>query len=120
MRVSQLIERADALFPNVFPFPMKVRWLFSLDKKISSELLSLYGAEAELSREDEGNADRELLLDEEFSEAYISFLTMKMELHSGNITGYVNAASLYNSAYLSFMQHFNRTHRARSAKINID
>ena len=120
MRVSHLIERTDALFPNVFPFPMKVRWLFSLDKKISSEFLSLYGEEAELSEADEGNADRELLLDEELSEVYISYLTMKMELHSGNITGYVNAASLYNSAYLSFMHHFNRTHKAKSAKINID
>lgn len=120
MTVSCLIERTDALFPNVFPFPMKVRWLLELDKRINSELLSLYGAGAELSQEEETSHGRELLLGEEQADLYISYLTMKMELHSGNITGYVNCASLFNSAYLSFMQFYNRTHKARETKINID
>ena len=119
MRVSQLIERADALFPNVFPFPMKVRWLYRLDKEIIGEFLSRYGDVPSLPEEEMQAPDRELVLAEEYSDIYTDFLIMKMELHSGNITGYVNAAALYNSAYLSFIQHYNRTHRVPGTRINI-
>lgn len=120
MTATGLIERTDALFPNVFPFPMKVRWLYRLDKEICREFLSRYGDAPSPSEEEMQSPDRELVLDEELSDVYINYLIMKMELHSGNITGYVNAASLYNNAYLSFMQHYNRTHTVRSAGINID
>lgn len=120
MTATGLIERTDALFPNVFPFPMKVRWLWRLDAELCRDIFARYG-DAPVPRDSEMTAaDRELLLGEEFSDLYISYLTMKMELHSGNITGYVNAAALYNSAYLSFMQHYNRTHVAKGAKISID
>jgi hypothetical protein len=120
MTASELIERADALYPNVYPFTLKARWLYGLDKTICSELLSRYGNEPLLRECEMLSACRELILAEEFSDVYISYLTMKMELHSGNITGYVNAASLYNSAYLSFMNHYNRTHRCQGAVIKID
>ncbi len=120
MTVSGLIERTDALFPNVFPFPMKARWLYGLDKAICTEFLSRYGETPDIPEGEMHSPCRELILDEEFSDVYTNYLTMKMELHSGNITGYVNAASLYNGAYLSFMNYFNRTHRIQGAKINID
>lgn len=120
MTATDIIERTDVLFPNVFPFPMKARWLFRLDKEISLDFLSRYGEEKELPESEMQSPQRELLLGEEFSDIYISYLTMKMELHSGNITGYLNCASLYNSAYLSFMEYFNRTHLCPGARINID
>ncbi len=120
MTASGLIERTDALFPNVFPFPMKARWLYRLDKEICREFLSRYGNTPHIAESEMQSPDRELILGEEFSDVYINYLIMKMELHSGNITGYVNSASLYNSAYLSFMQYYNRTHTAQGAEINID
>ena len=119
MTASDVIARTDALFPNVFPFPMKVRWLYRLDKEISEEFLSRYGNPPAGPEEEMQAPDRELILGEEYSDIYTDFLIMKMELHSGIITGYVNAASLYNSAYLSFMQHYNRTHGMPGTRINV-
>lgn len=119
MTATGLIERADALFPNVFPFPMKARWLWRLDTEICREFLCRYKEITPPPESVMQAPDRELVLGEEYSDLYINYLIMKAELHSGNVTGYVNAASLYNSAYLSFMQQYNRTHTLRGAKINI-
>ena len=120
MTVTGIIERTDALFPNVYPFPVKARWLFIFDKRVAGEFISRYTEPPVLLDEDRISGDRELFLPEEFSAVYENYLIMEMELHSGNITGYGNRAALFNSEYLSFMKHYNRTHSMKSAKISID
>ncbi len=119
MTVSYLIEKADALFPNVYPFPAKADWLFEFDKKLHGEFLSRYGEAAAPDSGAKRLPERELLLSEEFSGVYINFIIMLMELYSGNVTGYRNRASLFNSEYLSFMNSYNRTHLIPPVKINV-
>lgn len=120
MTVSGLIERTDALFPNVYPFPQKAHLLYLFDKKLWDEFLSLYRDCPEEVSGDKHSPDRELLLGEEYSDVYTNYLISQLELQSGNITGYSNRAALFNSAYLSFMNRYNRTHEIEGAKITID
>lgn len=119
MTTSGLIERTDALFPNVYHFTQKSGWLLGLDKRLWEELLSRYEGIPE-PLWDNSSSDRELLLGEEYSELYICYLSMLMELYSGNITGYQNKAALFNSHYLSFMNSFNRSHLMKRVNINIE
>ncbi len=119
MTTSGLIERTDALFPNVYHFIQKADWLGAFDKRVRDEFLSRYENCPELD-EDSRSPCRELLLGEEYAEVYMNYLSMLMELYSGNITGYQNKAALFNSQYLSFMNSYNRTHRIKSVSINID
>ena len=119
MTVSGLIEKADALFPNVYRFPVKAGWLYDFDKRLVSGFLSKYREEYEIP-EDGLSPDRELLLDEMYTGVYINYLCMLMELYSGNITGYTNRAALFNSEYLGFMNDYNRTHLIKSVNIRTD
>ena len=119
MKVLSLIEKADALFPNVYPFPQKADWLFSFDKRLYEELLSRYENPPAFSSDEGSSPERELLLGEAEGELYVNYLMMLMELYSGNIPGYQNAAAIFNSGYLSFMNHFNRTHLIKSVHINV-
>lgn len=119
MTASYLIEKADALFPNVYPFPVKADWLFEFDKKLHGEFLSRYGETASPDEKEKRLPEIELLLPEEFSGVYINYIIMLMELYSGNVTGYRNRASLFNSEYLSFMSSYNRTHLIKPVNITV-
>ena len=120
MTVKALLDRADTIFPNVCPFALKSFWLYELDKQIYTDFLEPYGIFADPESEDSSCADRELLIADGFSGVYLYYVFMQLELMSGNITGYQNQAGLFNRAYMSFMNFFNRNHTIPSRKIIID
>ncbi len=119
MTSSGLIEKTDALFPNVYPFSQKAQWLTAFDKRLYEEFLSRYEGALAPDGGDCPCPGGELLLGEEYAELYINYIAMLMELYSGNITGYQNKAALFNSHYLSFISSYNRTHLIRGVKITV-
>ncbi len=120
MRVREIIEKADSLYPNIFPFVTKALWLSELDKKVCREFLDVYGDTSAVFPEDCTSPDRELVIEDTFSEIYLRYLFMQFDLTGENITGYQNQASLFNTAYLSFMNHYNRNHTIAARRIKID
>lgn len=119
MTVKEAVEKTDALFPNVLPFLKKAAWLKELDMKVYSELLSFYEGQEKNAPSENYSPDTELLIKEPFSEIYIRYLCLQNDIVNGDTAGYKNNAALFNSAYLSFMNHFNRTHYVKRTNISI-
>ena len=84
------------------------------------DFLSSYGVFDTLSEEEMTAPDRQLLIEDAFSDVYLYYLCMQIELGSGNITGYQNMASLFNRAYVDYISHFNRTHLMSPKRISIE
>ncbi len=119
MTVREAVERADALFPNVLPFARKAEWLRELDMKVFTEFISFYEGQEKNMPEDFYSPDTKLLISEPFSEVYIRYICLQTDIANGDSAGYKNSAALFNSSYLAFMNHFNRTHLVKTQKITV-
>ncbi|MBR3767929.1 MAG: hypothetical protein IKL10_06795 [Clostridia bacterium] len=121
MTVKEAIEKTDILYPNVFSFSQKALWLQELDGKVFAEFLSNYKDSIEnFSGGYTLSPEKELLIPDLFSEIYQRYLIMQFDIRDSDITRYTNSASLFNTAYLSFMNYYNRTHTVKENSINID
>ena len=113
MTIREAIERADRLRPNAFTGEEKTAWLSALDGMIFEEILKNHADAPE--KFDGYNRDTDLgtvLLapppyDEEL---YTAFLESKMDRESGETARYNVSANLFNGAYLTFMDWYNRTY----------
>lgn len=119
MTVKEAIERADTLFPNVLPFTLKMQWLRDLDERIFTEFISCYEGHGKEIPEGEYTPATVLLIDEPFTGIYTRYICLQADIMNGDTAGYKNDASLFNSAYLSFMNHFNRTNFIKKRSIRI-
>lgn len=119
MTVKEAVERADALYPNVLPFTLKMQWLKELDEKVFTEFISSYEGYEKRAPEKEYTPLTVLLIDEPFSSIYVRYICLQADIMNGDTAGYKNSAALFNSAYLSFMNHFNRTNFIKKRNIRI-
>lgn len=116
MTVQTAINRADALRPNTFTEEMKFLWLSELDGRIKTDIFDSHARYelVEIPEYTPGNRDHELFVPEPFSEIYIYWLFMKMDFMNGEFDRFNNDAMLYNTAYLAFANHVNRTHEMKT------
>ena len=121
MTVRQVIERTDSLFPNIFTFTAKALWLKELDDRLYKEVISAYEEPCEnRSSLYAAKPDTELLADERYFSMYLRYLVMQYDITNSDIEAYNNSSMLFNNEYMSFINAYNRTHRARDISINID
>lgn len=116
MTVAEAIGKFDKLKPNQYGNEQKVEWLSDLDKR----LVDLVFAKHENNpAEDwqpyelysEGVDGRELLVPDEFSDLYITYLTYKVDYFNGEFERFNNAALLYNTHLQEFMAYWNRENK---------
>ena len=55
----------------------------------------------------------ELIIPEPYGDVYIHFLDEKIALMNNDIDRYNTTSALYNNAYLTYQQWYNRTHRPK-------
>ena len=120
MTVKEVIEKNDEFFPNVLPFTAKALWLKELDSKIYSEFLYKFRQNGKKPPEGEYLPSSVLLIPDEFCEVYLRYLTMQQDILNCDTVRYQNSASLFNSAFLSFMNYYNRTHQIDGCVIKIE
>lgn len=120
MTVKEIINKTDEFFPNVLSFNTKSMWLKELDGRIYREFLMNFPRNEKEEPCEEYTASTVLLVPDEFSEIYIRYLTMQQDILNGDIVRYQNSASLFNSAYLSFMNYYNRNNKVKENCINLD
>lgn len=112
MTVNEAISRIDALKPNEFTKEEKLRWLSILDGMIKEEIIDTHegdniGAFTEYSPND---VDRVLLVAAPYDDVYIRWLEAQIDYANGEYGKYNNSMAMYNTAYTTFKNHFNRTH----------
>lgn len=125
MTIGKAIQIIDRLKPNKFQRTDKVRWLSELDAMIWQELILTH--EMPCAARDEGwvgvHADpafpgypedaadsTELMVEFPNDSIYLRWLESQIDLNNGEITKYNNSRSLFNNAYLTYTDWYNRTH----------
>lgn len=116
MYISEAIDQADKLKPNAYMQEEKVRWLSDIDGRIFEEIISKHKGSSEgqaLFTGYDGTTDihnTKLLVPYPYTELYIHYLKMQMDLNNEETVKYNNDKALFNVEYLAFMDYWNRTH----------
>ena len=126
MKIGRAIQIIDRLKPNKFERADKVRWLSELDALIWQELITTHempvcgcgeGWAGEAPADpafpgypDDAPDDTELLVNFPNDSLYLRWLESQIDLHNMEINKYNQSRAMFNSAYLTFTDWYNRTH----------
>ena len=127
MTIGKAIETVDRLKPNRFERIDKVRWLSELDALIWHDLVATHHMPAPCAQAFEGwlgvcgsngfegypedvDDDTELMVRFPHDNLYLRWLESQIDLCNGEITRYNNSRNLFNHAYLTYTDWYNRTY----------
>ena len=118
MKVMEIIALVDGLRPNRFSNAEKFRWLSDIDGLIHRELLESHeGApESAFAGYAEGvDDDTELLAPFPYDALYRWYLESQIDLNNMEIAKYNNSRAMFNNAYVTYTDWYNRTHMPKQA-----
>lgn len=116
MTLGKAIETIDRLKPNMFTQEDKVRWISELDALIWQDLISTHEPSAPCAGgdwtgyPDDAEHDTELLVKFPHDNIYIRWLESQIDLHNKEIAKYNNSRAMFNNAYVTYTDWYNRTH----------
>jgi hypothetical protein len=119
MTIMEAINRIDAIKPNSYSLPEKIKWLSTLDGIIKTNIIDTHeGAEAVVfdGYTEETNLTTKLLAPAPYDEIYLFWLESKIDYWNGETGRYNNSISMYNTAYNEFDKYYNRTHMPKGKK----
>lgn len=121
MTGAAAIAKTDALRPNAIGFDQKLSWLADLDELIYREIVMTHEHEEGTTFKRYETGEEELIAPSPYDEVYHHFLAMQISLAGREIAMYNNDKTLYNNAYLTFQDYYNREHMpiARVMRWNI-
>ena len=118
MTVSEAISKADAIAPNQYTDQQKLDWLSTLDGRIYHEVFRTHepGFGVMLPYEGHDSTDDELFVQEPYgADLYVNYLLSRVAEANAEIQKYNLYATLFNEAYKSFTNKFNREHMPKEA-----
>ena len=113
MTIAEAISIVDKLKPNQYAESFKIKWLSKLDGQIFKEVFQTHADSPIESFEgyDNSSTDTELLVPYPFDEdIYNYFLQAQIDKENGETAKYNQSITLYNNAFLTFQNWYNRTH----------
>ena len=113
MTIHEAVEMVDRLKPNQYDQEQKVKWLSKLDGMIFREVISTHADSPieEFKGYDNAFPDTEMLVPYPYDEdVYNYFLQMQIDKENGEMAKYNQSATLFNNAYKTFCDWYNRTH----------
>lgn len=113
MTIQEAIARVDAVKPNRYKQAQKIAWLGNLEGQIYNELVLTHENPANIQRvEFHENMDTEhaLIAPHPYDEVYLLYLQSQIDLNNMEIAKYNNSKTLYNNAYQTLVDYWNRTH----------
>lgn len=119
MTIMEVINRIDAIKPNVYSQDEKVKWLSTLDGMIKTNIIDTHeGGEGVVFN---GYAEdtvltTKLLVPYPFDDIYLFWLESKIDYWNGETGRYNNSISMYNASYAEFERYYNRTHMPKGKK----
>lgn len=126
MTISEAIDLLDVLKANKYTDEQKRGWLTELDGQVYKEIISTHAPdentpESFAGYDAETPGDTVLLVPSPYNDVYMHYLAMKVDLYNTEIINYNNDQQLFNAAYDSYAQYYNRTHMPRQKvwKLNI-
>lgn len=119
MTIMEALHRIDMLKPNSYSNPEKIKWLSILDGIIKTEIIDTHegGEGVEFDGYDETvELTKELLVPAPYDDIYIHWLQTHIDYTNGEYGKYNNSMAMYNTSYVAYENHYNRTHMPISAK----
>lgn len=116
MKVGECIAMVDALKPNKFSMTDKLRWLSDIDGTIVRELIDTHEnspISGPFKPYTEGDDERVLIVAAPYDTLYRWYLESQIDLGNREIGSYNNSRNLFNQAYQTYTDHYNRTHLAK-------
>ncbi len=112
MTVREAIETLDLLKPNQYDDNIKVKWLSELDRKIKTEIIDTHENSVEFTGYDEEtDIETELLIQDDYSTAYIYWLMAKVDYFNNETVRYNNDMMMFNTEIADFNRWYNRTYK---------
>lgn len=108
MTLSKVIEQFDSERANGLSLEAKIRWISQLDMKIFDEILKARGDKAFKGYDVTTPFETVVKAPDEYSEVYILYLNMKLDLLNGEIARHNNSAMLFNMMYSDMHDSINR------------
>ncbi len=118
MTIAEAITLVDRLKPNQYPETMKKNWLSKLDGLVFKEVFQTHEDNPIESFKgyEEAGMETELLIPYPYDEdIYNYFLQASMDKENGETAKYNQSITLYNNAFLTFQNFYNRTHKPISS-----
>lgn len=119
MKVSDVIQQYNTDRPNQVEDERKLRWLRTLDAQVLREVIHTHEGTKTGEEEDvddllrDFGMDTVLLIPEPYGDVYTHYLDEQIALMNNDIDRYNTSSTLYNNAYLTYQQWYNRTHRPK-------
>lgn len=120
MTLIEAITQIDALKPNSYSQPDKIRWLSNLDWVVKTEIIDTHegGEGIVFGGYDENTPlETELLLPNSHSDVYMKWLEAQIDYANGEYGKYNNSTEAFNTLYAAFERYYNRTHMPKGTKI---
>ena len=118
MKISEAISALDELKANTYTTENKVKWLSRLDAMVVESVLRHYEGTEDYVFNGYSSEDfeAELIMPEPYAEAYIRYLSAQIDLHNADYQEYNNAIELFDDAYQSYKNWYNRNHKSVISK----
>jgi hypothetical protein len=119
MTIIEAINRVDALKRNTYTQSNKVEWLSRLDGMVKKFIIDTHiGAEnvTFTGYDDSTGLNTELLVPEPFDEVYLRWVEAQIDYHNGEYEKYNNSIDMFNTAYQSYQNYYNRNNMPNGKK----
>jgi hypothetical protein len=113
MTIIEAINCNDSLKPNNYTQEDKIKWLSTLDGIIKREIIDTHeGADAVVFNgyTEETPLDTELLVLAPYDDIYIKWLEVQIDYANAEYGKYANSMMMYNTAYATYANWYNRNH----------
>lgn len=112
MKIREAIDRIDSLKHNTYTNGEKIEWLNRLDGMIKRMIIDTHegGEDIQYKTYTENDMAQDLLISDPFDEMYIRWLECQIDYYNGEINRYNNSKEMFQVAYDSYANYYNRTH----------
>ena len=119
MTIMDAINRIDSLKPNRYEQGEKIKWLNTLDQRVMAEIITTH--ENNLEKEftgynEETSLNTVLLVPSPHDDIYLYWMEAQIDYWNGEYGKYNNSIVMFNNAYDSYFNYYNRTNKAKSKK----
>ena len=119
MTIIEAITMIDSIKPNTYTQTQKIGWLSTLDEIIKKEIIDTHEGGEAVDFQGYGediDVNSTLLVPAPYDEIYLFWMESKIDYWNGERPKYNNSITMFNNAYSTYQEYYNRLHRPLGAR----
>lgn len=119
MTLIEAISKIDNLKHNTYTHEDKVVWLSTLDGMVKREIMDTHeGDEVSFQGYDtDSDVETVLLVPAPYDQVYLRWLEAQIDYCNGEYSRFNNSMEMFQAAYQSYSNFYNRTHMPKGVGI---